>query len=253
MIHHRSWRAILGAPLQQRHWNALGNIVRGADDPFEFVVRYLSHLGEYPAEIRVKTSSGPLDVQVYSGEDIQTINEIFFRDDYPMQGDEKIVVDFGSNIGISTLWWTNRSADAFCYLFEPVPMNIERLQRQLDGMEDRYRLSPVAVGTEEGRVSFGWEPSGRYGGIGRATGTTIEVPCVDSNAVLAEIVARHGRIDILKIDIETMEKIVTERIPEDLRRSIDRIYVEYGFRENAIASTHDMAGDGFITRFTRRA
>jgi hypothetical protein len=76
----------------------------------------------------------------------------------------------------------------------------------------------------EGKVQFGWEESGRYGGIGLQTGKYMSVNCIDANMALREVIARHGRIDILKIDIETLEKQVTERIPADVSCKIRKIY-----------------------------
>lgn len=253
MTHKRSLAVYASAPFQRRHYVAFGNILARTRNPVEFLGRYLFRGGEYPTTLEVRTPRAPrLPITIYSSEDVQTINEIFCRADYHVDGSEAVIVDFGSNIGISALYWLNFAPDAFLYLYEPLPMNIERLKKQLRGSEARYELHEVAVGLSQGEVEFGYEPSGRYGGIGRANMPKISVPCVDSNAELARIVERHGRIDVLKIDIETMEKAVTERIPPELARHIGRLFVEYPFRENPLTATHNMTVDGDISVFTRR-
>ena len=254
MVHKRSFKALATAPFDPRHYRALGNILRDAEDPVDFLRRYVGRGGAYPHAVPIRGRDGRrLDITVCSAEDMQTINEIFVRNDYPVNSEERVVVDFGSNIGISALWFLTSAPAAFAYLYEPVPANIARLRANLAPFAGRWSLAEVAVGTSAGRVSFGVEPSGRYGGIGRPTGQTIEVPCADSNAILADILARHDRIDILKIDIETLEEAVTARIPEPLARRIDAIYVEYPFATNPLSGTHDMQRSAFMTWFRRRA
>jgi FkbM family methyltransferase len=253
MTHKRSLATYATAPFQSRHYVAFANIWSRACEPVEFLRRYLLRDGSYPHVLHVRTPANPrLPITIYSGEDVQTINEIFCRGDYEVAGDEKVVVDFGSNIGISALYWLNFAPQSFLYLFEPLARNVERLRAQLKGHEERYELHEVAVGTADGEVEFGYEPSGRYGGIGRTHMPTIKVPAVDSNAVLARVIEKHGRIDILKIDIETMEKVVTERIPEELADRIGTLFVEYPFTSNPLDDTHNMQVNGDISLFRLR-
>jgi FkbM family methyltransferase len=116
----------------------------------------------------------------------------------------------------------------------------------------RYHVDPRAVGEADGKVEFGWEPSGRYGGIGKTHDRRLEVECVDSNRALREIVARHGRIGLLKIDIESMEKEVTERIPRELAERIDTIVIELKFDRNPHPATHEMSWRRPITTLRRK-
>jgi hypothetical protein len=60
------------------------------------------------------------------------------------------------------------------------------------------------------------------------------VECVDSNKILEGIIAMHDRIDILKIDIETLEEPVTSRIPLEIAKKINKVYVEYAFASNPL-------------------
>jgi len=222
-------------------------------DPIDFLRRYLFRGGAYPHQVHVKAPSNPrMPITVYSGEDILTINEIFCRIDYPLQGNERVVVDFGSNIGISALWWLTYAPHSFVHLYEPLAMNLERLRVQLQGHQGRFDLNPVAVGLADGEVEFGHEPSGRYGGIGRKIGSNIKVPCVDSNVALERVLERHGHIDVLKVDIETMEKAVTERIPREIVSRIRTLYIELPFAENPHADTHDMEPHDAVTWFHRK-
>jgi FkbM family methyltransferase len=194
-------------------------MARVYDHPVQMLRRYLLKQGEYPFVARLKSPAGPLSVTLHSYHDLLTVNEIFCRGDYSIPGQLRTVVDFGSNIGISGLYFLTRNPDVRVKLFEPVPANIEKLRETLRAYESRYELFPVAVGTEEGEVDFGAEPTGRYGGIGKSTGTTFRIHCREANTVLAEILTRPGfaEIDLLKIDIEGLEgKVVSMLRPEVL-------------------------------------
>jgi hypothetical protein len=107
----------------------------------------------------------------------------------------------------------------------------------------------MAVGLTSGAVDFGFEDSGRYGGVGVQTGRSIGVACRDANNVLGEILQEHGRIDVLKIDIETMERELVERLPPDARERIEKIYVESRFGTNPLSATHAHRQYGSIAQF----
>ena len=138
-------------------------------------------------------------------------------------------------------------------MFEPLPKNIERLKKNLSPFEGRYCLEEHAIALVEGQAAFGWEETGRYGGIGRQTGNNIQVACKDSNQVLENILKKHSKIDILKIDIETLEKEVTERIPFDIAKRIERIYVEHKFKINPLKNTHHCRQYGNVAQFINNA
>jgi FkbM family methyltransferase len=254
MKHRRSLATLAAAPFAPRHYNAAANALRRAANPIDLMGRYVFRGGSYPHIVRMKAGDGEkVKIDIYSAEDIMTIVEIFCRTDYPADANDRVIVDFGSNIGISAIWYLSEAPQSFVYLFEPVPENVSRLQDNLKPFVGRFELNPLAVGPQSGPVSFGVEQSGRYGGVGRETGETIEVECVDSNEVLSRVLKEHGAIDILKIDIETLEKQVTERIPSAIAARIKKIYVEYAFDANPLAETHDMRRVGqLMTHFIRK-
>jgi hypothetical protein len=79
------------------------------------------------------------------------------------------------------------------------------------------------------------------------------VNCLDSNEVLGRILERHGKIDVLKIDIESLEHEVTERIPVDFVRKISKIFVENRFASNPFADTHRYRQYGSVAQFSLKA
>lgn len=192
----------------------------------ENISRYLFSSGNYPYDIKVKTPVGIIKPRLYSHHDILTVNEIFCRLDYPADQRIKTVVDLGSNIGISALYFLSRNKESKCYLYEPDNNNIIKLIKNLAGFETRYKLFEYAVSHEKGQFEFGVEPTGRYGGIGVETGNTIMVKCLAINEVLKEIIEKEQFIDILKIDTEGLEEKTVEAIDVNLMKKIKRIYIE---------------------------
>lgn len=200
-----------------RNYRAVLSATRLTRRPVQNVWRYLTASGRYPYSPAVRTPTGIVAPRLDSFHDMMTFNEVFLREDYYLPANARTVVDLGSNKGISALYFLTRSPDVRVWLYEPVPANVERLRANLAGLEDRYVLDQVAVGTESGSVSFNVEPTGRYGGIGVATAEAITVMCKDINEVLSTVLDTESHVDLLKIDIEGLEVGVVE--------SIDRAYL----------------------------
>jgi FkbM family methyltransferase len=243
-----AWRALF----EPRHYKAMKNILLCHTRPIEFLGRYAFSFGKYPSIQNIQLGQRELNFHVYSWHDILTLNEVFFRRDYPVSGDEKTIVDFGSNIGISAAFFLSAAEKSFCYLFEPLPANTLRLRQNLLGFESRYKLESAAVALSDGQESFGFEETGRYGGIGVKTGSYIKVPCLDAIRMLGTIISEHGTIDILKIDIEALEKEIIGAIPADLLTNIKRIFVEQSFASNPLPETHSYVQYGSVAQFSRK-
>jgi len=248
----RDSRTVIRALVQRQHYVAAINMLRVYERPLEMFSRYLTGRGKYPARIGVRTPLGPIALNAYSHHDVLTINEIFCRHDYKSESNDEIFVDFGSNIGISAAYFLTRNKKGYAYLFEPVPSNVQRLHQNLKPFRGRFELNQCAVGTHNGKAEFGCEPTGRYGGIGFQSASTLVVDCRDSNQILEDILTKHNKIDVLKIDIETLEEIVTKRIPDSLCRQIHKIFVEYSFKSNPLRHTHEYYQYGSVARLRLR-
>lgn len=210
---------MLLAPFQARHWHALRQMRRVCPDFLECFRRYLTNSGNYPYRISLRTPLGVVAPTLYSYHDLLTVNEVFCREDYRAGSDIRCVVDIGANIGLSALYFLTRQEDVRAYLFEPVEENQVKLKGNLAAFEARYTLFGEAVGERAGTVEFGVEPTGRYGGIGRPTGTTRQVVCRHINDVLTEILEREAQIDVLKLDTEGLEAATVAAIaPQFLSR-----------------------------------
>jgi FkbM family methyltransferase len=226
MIAKRSATQLLTAPFQRTHYVALFNMRRRYTRFSGNLMRYLTGSGQYPYDIQVRTPVGLVSMRLYSHHDLLTVNEIFCREDYFADPSLRHVVDVGSNIGISALYFLTRNDESRCVLYEPDPRNIEKLRYNLRGYENRYELMQTAVSDQSGSVEFGLEPTGRYGGIAIKTGRTITVSCLHVNDVLRNALQTTDHIDVLKIDTEGVEIQTVNAIDAALLPSISTIYLE---------------------------
>ena len=227
MLGGREPSLVLSEVVQRKNYVALWRMLRLYPGPTKNLGRYFFGWGRYPWRCRVRTPTGEVAPTLWSHHDMWTVNEVFCREDYAAEPSLGAVVDIGSNIGISALYFLTRGPGAHCYLFEPVPLNVERLHSNLAAFRDRFELRQAAVAERRGRVSFGVEPSGRYGGVGLDLDGVIEVDCLDVNDVLEEVLEREPVIDVLKLDTEGLELATVRAIRADLLRRIRTIYFEW--------------------------
>lgn len=228
----RNIKQLLKAVLAKQHYLAFFNIIRFCPKPIDVFLRYFLAKGSYPYSIKIRTPLGIISPLIYSYYDILTVNEIFCRLDYKTDNNAKVVVDFGSNIGISALYFLTRNQESRIYLFEPVPENIKRLKSNLIGFKSRYVLEDVAVSSESGIKRFGTEEHGRCGGLLRETGNYINVECVSVNEVLDDILKKEKQIDILKIDTEGNELDIIASIEKRFFTKIKTIFFELDYTSN---------------------
>ncbi len=234
MAHH-SIKNFTAALFKKPFYLAFINIFIFFKSPLEVLIRYVFEKGDYPRRFFVRTPLGLQGATAFSHDDLITLIECFGKLDYKAPEDISVVVDFGSNIGISALYFLTRNPDIKVYLFEPVPRNVERLRENLKGFEDRYELRECAIGVEEGLLDFACDDSGRYGGLikGGTTyfaqwdpGKTIQVKVILANQVLEEVLGRYESVDILKIDIEGYENKILSHLNTEVLSHVRRIYAE---------------------------
>lgn len=224
----RSLSLILSEVPQASNYLAVWRMLRRYPRFRENLVRYFLACGEYPYDCEVRTPRGLVSIRLESHHDMFTVNEIFCREDYRVSGEFRTVVDIGSNIGVSALYFLTRNDHSCVWLLEPDPRNVAQLRQNLAGYEPRYVLHERAVADFTARTGFGIERSGRYGGIGREaeTGQAIEVDCVHINDVLSEVLETEGSIDVLKIDTEGYELATVKAIERAHLELIGTIYFE---------------------------
>ena len=216
------------------YW-AFFNIFIYFKNPLNVLIRYVFELGKYPCQFFIRTPLGLQSAEAFSHHDLITLVECFGKLDYRVSKNISVAVDFGSNIGISALYFLTRNSSVQVYLFEPVPRNIERLRENLKGYEKRYKVSECAIGVNEGEFDFSCEDTGRYGGLMEegisdlsrlSSNKVIKVKVLLANHVLSEVLEKHQSIDIVKIDVEGYENKILGSIKSEILSRINRIYAE---------------------------
>jgi FkbM family methyltransferase len=126
-----------------------------------------------------------------------------------------VCIDCGANRGDVTAALAEVGAEV--HAFEPDPYNLDRLRQRFE-LNARVHIHPEAVGVAAGTLRLmraaNWESDPDRasvkstlvsGGRNIAEGEGIEVAVIDFPAFLRDLVARHGEIALLKLDIEGAE------------------------------------------------
>jgi FkbM family methyltransferase len=166
-----------------------------------------------------------------------------------------VVVDCGANQGDVT--GPLADVGAIVHAFEPDPYNLEKLQARFVGQANVH-LHAAAVGMTEGTVTLlraaNWDANPNLASVkstiiagGHNIGAEgIEVPMVDFPAFLRGLIATHGRVAFVKMDIEGAE---LDLLPALLEQGLfDQIQL-------TIAETHERKFRDLRPRFAelRRA
>lgn len=138
--------------------------------------------------------------------ELEVVRNIFVEEEYKLTDDLPVntVVDLGSHVGVSVLWFRGMYPQAEIVAVEPHPDTFRRLQRNV-GHLDRVHLVNAAVGgSNERRTLFSsgesWAASlHRQPELTRSE----EVTCRRLDDLLEELGV--GSVDLLKLDIEGSE------------------------------------------------
>jgi FkbM family methyltransferase len=183
-------------------------------------------------EIIYRTAGKLKSISVRGAHDYSTFFEVFCRKDYAISMPGMVVVDIGSNIGITARFFLENGAK-FIYLYEPDKENLDFLRRNIANFNDCYALDERAVSTSSGTSFFEFEKTGRYGRLDdsnnlddgiRRERTEVEVIGIEN--VLASALVIFDSIDLLKIDVEGIELDIVNAIPANYLSRIKMIQYE---------------------------
>ncbi|MBI2356940.1 FkbM family methyltransferase [Candidatus Dojkabacteria bacterium] len=165
-------------------------------------------------------------------------NEIFNSELYNVDLKEKkpVIVDCGSHIGLSILYFKSIYPNSVIYGFEPNPHAFALLEENVfvNNLEEVY-VENVAVDTKKTEKelyidkSDGWYSTGSYtkgSWKGSEETEAISVKTIDTKAMIKKLIEKHNRIDLLKVDIEGYEYKLLAHIQEALSE-VENVIVEY--------------------------
>ena len=194
--------------------------------PIQVVFEEIFSLGHYPRTLPIKTPTGPVDVELFSAADLSTLNLIFCRQDYYVPENARVIVDVGSNIGLSALFWLTRNDQTYVYCYEPAPVSYDRLTANLRKFSQRVEAHREAVSNFNGSAQLGLEPSGVYSSLDLRSKESVDCRVVHINDVLRPVIERHGAVDVLKLDSEGHELRTLEAIAPDYWKHIRAVNVD---------------------------
>jgi len=227
---------LFGVIFDRRHWLGLIRIFFVTKRPLRFLMIYLSlsdkRMDSADFVIRYRNRGKLKSISVRGPHDYATFFEVFCRRDYAVTKTGMVVVDIGSNIGITARFFLESGAK-FIYLYEPDKENLDFLRRNIANFRHNYVLEEKAVSISTGTSSFEFEETGRYGrlvndkslddGISRKR-TEVEVVAIAD--VLSSVLLNFENIDLLKIDIEGLELEIVKAIPPHNLERIKMIQYE---------------------------
>lgn len=152
------------------------------------------------------------------------LDEIFVRENYKFhcQSDSPTIIDCGSNIGLSVLYFKSRYPHAVIHSFEPDPVAYEKLVANMEanGFKDVFTYK-AAVWIEDGELVF--ETDGSWGGHtgddASSVGVTVKALKLDG------FLDKH--VDFLKMDIEGAESDVIMHTKELIAKNVERLFFEW--------------------------
>ena len=212
--------------LDANNYKALPRFFRVHDHPVRVVFEEVLSLGSYPRVLGINTPAGRAKVELFSPADLSTLNLIFCRQDYYVPPDTRVVVDVGSNIGLSAVFWLTRNSESFVYCYEPAPISYDRLVGNLQSFQNRFVAHREAVSNFRGSATLGLEASGVYSSLDLDSSRSVPCRVVHINDVLEPVLTRHGGIDVLKIDSEGHELRTLEAIAPEYWKQIRCVNVD---------------------------
>jgi len=116
------------------------------------------------------------------------------------------VVDLGANIGLTTLYLNTLFPQANYICVEPSPLNLPLLKKNLKPLGNRINIVEGAINDQKGFLKFRYSGSSWGGHLNSDDLSAINVRCYTMNEIMEYYEINH--IDILKVDIEGVEKIL---------------------------------------------
>jgi len=121
-------------------------------------------------------------------------------------GRKPLIVDCGSNIGVSVLWFAARYPEAHIVAIEPAPDNFALLHRNCLGLD--VDLRNAGIGAVDGSAYLSMEGRPSYAYETNYTGDGIPTEIVSLKTILASKPASNYTTFLLKVDIEGAERFL---------------------------------------------
>ena len=223
--------------------------------PFNAIFSEIFSSGRYPRLLHFNSPTGTAKVNLYSANDFSTFNLIFCREDYFYSQKYKIVLDIGSNIGLSAVYWLTRNDKTIVYCYEPSSKNFTKLKENLKEFKDRFFIYKNAVSSKNFSSYLNLEESGVYNSLNNEKGLNFyekeKCDVLSINSCIDKIIKKHGKIHIIKIDNEGEEVKTVASIDKKFWNLIDCLNVDGESVQEFVPSIFSYSKVGSAQRFYR--
>lgn len=163
-----------------------------------------------PYRLALRSEGAVVSVHIREYHHLHVLREVFVDGEYRLDALDRAerVIDLGSNIGASVLYFRSRYPEAVIHAVEPDRGSLELLRLNV-GTDPKVVVHEAAVAAERGNVTFieaseGWRSSLADSSTADKAGVERTVPAMTLEDLMDT--AGWDRADLMKIDIEGAER-----------------------------------------------
>jgi FkbM family methyltransferase len=225
-----------------QHLNRLSEVLRCRKHTHQWLrltAEYVGLRGDLPFDVNF--SSGRFEFLQRS--DVATFWQIFYREIYPVEPSDLLIVDAGANIGAFSLYALQTAPHSKVIAVEPAPDSCKRIRSMLctNAMESRCALYEAALGERPGETTIRLDIASQFRRTG-IPGHPVVMVTLDS------LIPPGATVDLLKMDIEGAEYSVLNSVSPDTLRRIRRINLEFHPQAPAMTAIGPLTSNGFMLK-----
>ena len=206
--------------------------------------------GKYPRTIETKQG---IKIKLFSYGDFSTFNLVFCRQDYLTDKKINVVLDIGSNIGITAHYWMFKNPKVKIYCYEPSKINFKRLTENTKKFKKNISIKKYAVSNFNGYSKLYRSETGVNDSIiDKVSKKFDKVKVVEINTILKQIFNNFKTLDILKIDTEGCEREILKSINKKYLKKIRIINIEGSNYNNLIPKYFKYSFNASASRFENK-
>ena len=181
--------------------------------------------------LKLRSPIGIINLVLRNRQSARTIYSIFIREDYYTDESCKNILDFGSNIGISAVYFLSRNNKNKILCLEPDPNNAYFLDENLKKFKNRSKIFFCAIGSkDEEEIEYNLSIDGKYSSFEKLPiskfDKKVKVKIMSFENIMEQTIFNNQFPILLKIDIEGLEKKVLQTIDFIKHKKIKEIIVE---------------------------